>query len=147
MTGIVEKLYNTGDLSDGALKALIGTDDTETAELLRRYADETRQKSYGKKVFLRGLIEISSFCKNMYKIRTYNTCTENQYFTSHAYLHLSSVEQRTKILHTASLYPKLVITTYIYQFRIMRRYKDRASGSCELLQELSHFLHMGKIKS
>ena len=64
MTGIVEKLYNTGDLSDGELKALIGTDDTETAELLRRYADETRQKSYGKKVFLRGLIEISSFCKN-----------------------------------------------------------------------------------
>ena len=64
MTGIVEKLYNSGDLSDGELKALIGTDDTETAELLRRYADETRQKSYGKKVFLRGLIEISSFCKN-----------------------------------------------------------------------------------
>ena len=64
MTGIVEKLYNTGDLSDGDLKALIGTDDTETTELLRRYADETRQKSYGKKVFLRGLIEISSFCKN-----------------------------------------------------------------------------------
>lgn len=64
MTELVEKLYQTGDLSDGELKKLIETDDKETAELLRRYADETRQKSYGKKVFLRGLIEVSSYCKN-----------------------------------------------------------------------------------
>ena len=64
MTELAEKLYNTGDLSDSELKALIETDDNETAELLRRYADETRQKSYGKKVFLRGLIEVSSYCRN-----------------------------------------------------------------------------------
>ena len=64
MTELVEKLYNTGDLSDSELKALIETNDSETAELLRRYADETRQKSYGKKVFLRGLIEVSSYCRN-----------------------------------------------------------------------------------
>ena len=64
MTELAEKLYNTGDLSDSELKALIETDDSETAELLRRYADETRQKSYGKKVFLRGLIEVSSYCRN-----------------------------------------------------------------------------------
>ena len=64
MTELVEKLYQTGNLSDGELKKLIETDDKKTAELLRRYADETRQKSYGKKVFLRGLIEVSSYCKN-----------------------------------------------------------------------------------
>ncbi|MBQ6250397.1 [FeFe] hydrogenase H-cluster radical SAM maturase HydE [Ruminococcus sp.] len=64
MTELVEKLYNTGDLSDSELKALIETDDSSAAELLRRYADETRQKSYGKKVFLRGLIEVSSYCRN-----------------------------------------------------------------------------------
>ena len=64
MTELVEKLYQTSDLSDGELKKLIETDDKKTAELLRRYADETRQKSYGKKVFLRGLIEVSSYCKN-----------------------------------------------------------------------------------
>lgn len=64
MTKLVEKLYNAGDLSDSELKALIETDDSETAELLCRYADETRQKSYGKKVFLRGLIEVSSYCRN-----------------------------------------------------------------------------------
>lgn len=64
MTDIVEKLYRTSDLSDDELTALIETNDKDAAELLRRYADETRQKSYGKKVFLRGLIEVSSFCKN-----------------------------------------------------------------------------------
>ena len=64
MTEIVEKLYRTGDLSDHELRELINTDDTAAAELLRRRADEVRQKSYGKKVFLRGLIEISSYCRN-----------------------------------------------------------------------------------
>lgn len=64
MTELAKKLYNTGDLSNSELKTLIETDDSETAELLRRYADETRQKSYGKKVFLRGLIEVSSYCRN-----------------------------------------------------------------------------------
>lgn len=64
MTGIIEKLYRTGDLSDSELRALIGTKDESAAELLRKYADETRQKHYGKKVFLRGLIEVSSYCRN-----------------------------------------------------------------------------------
>ena len=64
MTDIVEKLYRTGDLTNEELSALIKTDDTSAAELLKKYADETRRKYYGKKVFLRGLIEISSYCKN-----------------------------------------------------------------------------------
>ena len=54
----------TGDLSDNELKALIETDDEAAAKLLRERADEVRRKSYGKKVFLRGLIEVSSYCKN-----------------------------------------------------------------------------------
>lgn len=64
MTDIVEKLYSTGDISDDELRTLIETDDADTAELLRKRADEVRQRSYGKKVFLRGLIEISSYCRN-----------------------------------------------------------------------------------
>lgn len=61
MHELVEKLYRTGNLSDNELKLLI---ENETAENLAEYADEVRQKYYGKKVFLRGLIEISSYCKN-----------------------------------------------------------------------------------
>ena len=64
MTELVQKLYTTGDLDDSELKTLIETDDEETAKLLKEKADEVRQKYYGKKVFLRGLIEVSSYCRN-----------------------------------------------------------------------------------
>lgn len=64
MKNIVEKLYNGSNVTDSELKQLIETDDTDAAELLRFRADEVRQRYYGKKVFLRGLIEISSYCKN-----------------------------------------------------------------------------------
>lgn len=64
MKEIVRKLYETADLSDAELKALILTDDNDAAQLLREYADEVRQHWYGRKVFLRGLIEVSSYCRN-----------------------------------------------------------------------------------
>ena len=64
MTGLIEKLYRTGDLSDEELLEVIAMNDNEASALLRKYADEVRQRVYGKKVFLRGLIEISSYCKN-----------------------------------------------------------------------------------
>lgn len=62
MTELVEKLYNTGNLSDSELKKLI--ESNERPELLAEYADKVRRKYYGNKVFLRGLIEISSYCRN-----------------------------------------------------------------------------------
>ena len=64
MTELVEKLYETCDLSDIELKSLIESDDESAAKLLRERADEVRIKSYGRKVFLRGLIEVSSYCRN-----------------------------------------------------------------------------------
>lgn len=64
MTELVNKLYESGDLSDGELAALIESDSEPAEVLLRQRADEVRQRFYGKKVFLRGLIEISSFCRN-----------------------------------------------------------------------------------
>lgn len=62
MTEIIEKLYSTDNLTDGELKTLI--ESNENSALLAEYADEVRRKYYGKKVFLRGLIEISSYCRN-----------------------------------------------------------------------------------
>lgn len=64
MTELVEKLYQNGNLSDDELLRLINSDDRQTSDLLTKYADQVRQRVYGKKVFLRGLIEISSYCKN-----------------------------------------------------------------------------------
>lgn len=62
MESLIRKLYNEKNLSDSEFKALI--ESNENPELLVTLADEVRQKYYGKKVFLRGLIEISSYCKN-----------------------------------------------------------------------------------
>jgi biotin synthase len=64
MTELIEKLFETADLSDHELKSLIADKSENTAEYLAKRADEVRRKYYGKKVFLRGLIEISSYCKN-----------------------------------------------------------------------------------
>lgn len=64
MKEILEKLYSTGDISDCELKLLIENTDGNISALLTYYADTVRKKYYGKKVFLRGLIEISNYCKN-----------------------------------------------------------------------------------
>ncbi|MDE5582134.1 MAG: [FeFe] hydrogenase H-cluster radical SAM maturase HydE [Ruminococcus sp.] len=64
MKEILEKLYSTGDISDYELKLLIENTDGNISALLTYYADTVRKKYYGKKVFLRGLIEISNYCKN-----------------------------------------------------------------------------------
>lgn len=64
MKEIVEKLYSQGNVTDNELEALINTSDEAAIRLLQSLADKTRQKFYGKKVYLRGLIEISSYCRN-----------------------------------------------------------------------------------
>lgn len=62
MEKLVEKLKTNRDLSDKELKTLI--ESAQYDEELRRAADEVRRERYGDAVFLRGLIEISSYCKN-----------------------------------------------------------------------------------
>ena len=62
MDCLVEKLRKNRDLSDAELKELI--ESTEYDKALYTAADEVRRERYGDAVFLRGLIEISSYCKN-----------------------------------------------------------------------------------
>ena len=64
MTELIEKLWETGNLSDCELESLITDTHEDTAAFLAERADNVRKKYYGRKVFLRGLIEISSYCKN-----------------------------------------------------------------------------------
>lgn len=62
MSDPVKKLLENGDLPDGELKELItGEDYTDP---LREAADGVRRKYYGDKVFVRGLIEFTNYCKN-----------------------------------------------------------------------------------
>ena len=58
---LVAKLRKTRDLNDDELRELIETSAHD--EALRTAADEVRRENYGDMVYLRGLIEISSYCK------------------------------------------------------------------------------------
>ncbi|WAM33721.1 [FeFe] hydrogenase H-cluster radical SAM maturase HydE [Caldicellulosiruptor morganii] len=60
---ILDKAYNTHKLSKDEIKLLL-TLEGEERQLLFDLADRTRQKYVGDDVFLRGLIEFSSYCKN-----------------------------------------------------------------------------------
>ena len=59
---LVEKLRENRNLSDEELRGLIESDTHD--EALMKAADEVRRERYGDAVYLRGLIEFSSYCKN-----------------------------------------------------------------------------------
>ena len=59
---IVDILFEKGDISDEHLEMLIESE--APMDYLFKKADEKRREVYSDKVFLRGLIEISSYCKN-----------------------------------------------------------------------------------
>lgn len=62
MRELIDKLRDTKNLTDEELKIII-VDDID-ADYLYSEADKIRRKHYGNKVYLRGLIEISNYCKN-----------------------------------------------------------------------------------
>ncbi|MDO5559023.1 MAG: [FeFe] hydrogenase H-cluster radical SAM maturase HydE [Oscillospiraceae bacterium] len=64
MNNIIEKLKKTQDLDDNELRQLLECQNTDDIEYLRKSAEMVRQEHYGKDVYIRGLIEISNFCKN-----------------------------------------------------------------------------------
>ncbi len=61
---IIDKLEETGDLSDCEFMELLESTDAETASYLAGKAAAVREKYYGKDVYLRGLIEFTNYCKN-----------------------------------------------------------------------------------
>lgn len=60
----IESLYLNADLPDERLKKLIDGRTAEDFSLLSEYARKRCQEFYGDRVFMRGLIEFSSCCKN-----------------------------------------------------------------------------------
>ena len=61
---IIDKLAATGDLPTAELEALLHLKNTSQLCYLYDKADEVRQKYFGNKVYIRGLIEVSNYCKN-----------------------------------------------------------------------------------
>ena len=64
MTELAFKLLKEKKLSQKEYKTLISTYTAEDAEVLAKEACRIRDEVYGKKVFIRGLIEISNICRN-----------------------------------------------------------------------------------
>ena len=64
LKALTEELFLTGDLCDTGLAALISSEDEETRSRLAARARETTVANYGADVYLRGLIEFSSYCRN-----------------------------------------------------------------------------------
>lgn len=61
---LIKKLAKEHDLTDQELLELITTTELEANQLLAAEADKIRQQYYGKKVYIRGLIEFTNYCKN-----------------------------------------------------------------------------------
>jgi len=64
MLQLVKKLADTHDLPDRDLKTLLENDDSAISAALNKAAAELRDSIFGRNVFIRGLIEFSSYCKN-----------------------------------------------------------------------------------
>lgn len=61
-TQIIQKLALSGNASDEELAAVL-TSDADPAQLFE-LADDVRKRVYGTDVYIRGLIEISNYCRN-----------------------------------------------------------------------------------
>lgn len=61
---LIEKLEKEHSLSVNDYEFLIESRSEESTALLREKADRVRREIYGTDVYIRGLIEISNFCKN-----------------------------------------------------------------------------------
>ena len=61
---LIDKLEKQHDLSDEEFAALIEMQDADAQEYLHARARNVREQHYGRKVYIRGLIECSNYCKN-----------------------------------------------------------------------------------
>lgn len=84
MLALIEALEEKHRLTPGEYEYLIENRTPESTELLRAKAEAVRKRVYGNAVYVRGLIEISSFCKNdcLYcGLRRSNQCAERYRLT------------------------------------------------------------------
>ncbi len=61
---IIEKIESVHTASEEELARLLKSITDEEAEILRKKAQKTAREHFGNRVYIRGLIEISSICKN-----------------------------------------------------------------------------------
>ena len=64
MLKLIDKLKETKNLTKAEWVSLIEGRTPEQAEYLFEQACDVREQSYGKEVYIRGLIEFTNYCKN-----------------------------------------------------------------------------------
>ena len=64
MTDLVNKLAVNNSLSKGELEELLKFRNKETADYLFEKALMAKEKLYGKKIYVRGIVELTNYCKN-----------------------------------------------------------------------------------
>ena len=64
MKELIDKLYQTQALDKEELIFLIAGRNRETELYARELARQVRERTYGNRVFIRGLIEFTNYCKN-----------------------------------------------------------------------------------
>lgn len=62
--GLIDRLRQGQTLSDGEFKELLLAEDETSLEYLYQNARQVRELHYGKKVYTRGLIEFTNYCRN-----------------------------------------------------------------------------------
>lgn len=61
---LIDRLQQERNISLEDFRRLLMTEDTEIVEELAKRARETAQSVYGNKIYIRGLIEFTNYCKN-----------------------------------------------------------------------------------
>ena len=61
---LIDRLERERNLSDAEFAALIECSDPQTLDYLAQRARAVRDAHYGRKVYIRGLIEYSNYCRN-----------------------------------------------------------------------------------
>ena len=64
MKTLIDRLAQERTLTDRELLALITMEDGEADRYLAQRASQVRDRVYGKRVFIRGLIEFTNYCRN-----------------------------------------------------------------------------------
>lgn len=169
---LAEKLYNTHNLTDEELLSLIENTDPAADKALAEYGRMTAQKYYGKRVFLRGLIEFTNYCKNdcyYCGIRRSNTNAQRYRLTTEQILDCCKIGYdlgfRTFVLQggedpyyndnaicdiVSSIrksYPSCAITLSIGEksYESYKKYFDCGANRYLLRHETADFSHYGKL--
>lgn len=64
MKNLIDQIQRTRQITVAELEQLLKTEDREDIEYLFARARETAQSVFGKRIYIRGLIEFTNFCKN-----------------------------------------------------------------------------------